>query len=81
MGFNSFPTGQNGSNFADDIFRCNFFVNEIFCILINISVKFVPKRAIDDNPALVQIMAWRWIGAKPLSDPMLVRFTDAYMRH
>ena len=30
-------------------------------------------------PALVQIMAWRWIGDKPLSEAMLTWFTDAYM--
>ena len=30
---------------------------------------------------LVQIMAWRQIGDKPLSEPMLIRPTDAYMRH
>ena len=34
------------------IFRCNF-VNEKFCILIKISLKFVPKVRIDNNPALV----------------------------
>ena len=44
--------GQNGRHFADDIFRC-IFVNEIFFILIKISLKFVPKGPIDDNPALV----------------------------
>ena len=37
---------------ADDIFRC-IFVNEKFCILIEISLKFVPKGPIDNNPALV----------------------------
>ena len=26
--------------------------------------------------ALVQIMAWHWIGDKPLSEPMLTRFTE-----
>ena len=44
--------GQNGRHFADDIFRCNF-VNEKFYILIQISLKFVPKGPIDNNPALV----------------------------
>ena len=77
---NSSPPGQNGRLFADDIFRC-IFVNENFCILINISLKFVPKGPIDNNPALVQIMAWRRIGDKPLSEPVLTRFTDTYMRH
>ena len=28
--------------------------------------------------ALVQVMDWRRIGDKPLSEPMLARFTDAY---
>ena len=30
-----------------------FFMNEKFCILIKISLKFVPKGPIDNNPALV----------------------------
>ena len=42
------------------------------------SLKFVPEGAIDNNPELVRIMAWRRIGDKPLSEPMLTRFTDAY---
>ena len=33
--FNSFPPGQNGHHFADDIFRC-IFVDEKLCILIKI---------------------------------------------
>ena len=39
---NSFPHGQDGHHFADDIFIC-IFVNEKFCILIKLSLKFVPK--------------------------------------
>ena len=42
------PPGQNGRQFTHDI-----FVNEKFCILIKISLKFVPKAPIDSNPALV----------------------------
>ena len=49
---NTLRPRQNGRYFADDIFRCNF-VNEKFCILIKISLKFVPKGLIDNNPALV----------------------------
>ena len=49
--------------------------------LIEISLKFVPKGPIDNNIALVQIMAWRRIGDKPLLEPMMTRFTDTYMRH
>ena len=51
-GFNSSPPGQNGRHFTDDIFSC-IFVNEKFCILIEISPKLVPKGPIDNNPALV----------------------------
>ena len=46
MLINSFPPGQNGRLFTDDIFRC-IFVNETFCILVKISLKFVPKGPID----------------------------------
>ena len=45
---NSSPPGQNGRYFADDIFRC-IFMNESFCILIKISLKFVPRGPIDNN--------------------------------
>ena len=44
------PPGQNGRHFADNIFGW-IFVNEKFCILIKISLKFVPKGSIDNNPA------------------------------
>ena len=50
--FNSSPPGQNGRHFADDISRC-ILVNEKFCILVKISLKFVPKGPIDNNAALV----------------------------
>ena len=36
------------------------------------SLKFVPKCPINNIPALVQIMAWRRPGDKPLSEPMMV---------
>ena len=31
--------------------------------------------------ALIQIMAWSQLGDKPLPEPMMTQFTDAYMRH
>ena len=37
-----------------------------------ISLKFVPKGPINNIPALVQIMAWRRPGDKPISEPMMV---------
>ena len=62
---------QDGRHFADDIFTCNFF-NENCCILIKFSLKYIRKGPIDQNPALVQIMAWRRSGDKPLSEPMMI---------
>ena len=74
------PTpGQNARHFADDLFRC-IFVNEKVCILIKISLKFVPMGPVNNNPALVQIMAWRRLGDKPLSEPKLTQFTDTHTR-
>ena len=37
---------------SDSCFRC-IFLNEQFCILINISLKFVPKGLINNNLTLV----------------------------
>ena len=70
---NSSP-GQNDHHFADDIFK-RIFLNDKVRILIKISLKFVPKGPTDNNPA------WCRIGDKPLSEPMLTRFSDTYMRH
>ena len=69
---------QNGHHFANDIFKC-IFLNENFWILNSISLKYIPYGLIDNLAALVQIMAWHQIGNKPLSETMLVCFTDTYM--
>ena len=55
------------------------FMNEKFFISIRISLKFVPKGPIDNNAALVQVVAWRRTGDKPFPEPILTQFTDAYM--
>ena len=68
---NSLKPRQSGRHFADDIFKC-IFLNENVWILIKISLKFVPKGLINNIPALVQILAWRRPGDKPLSEPMMV---------
>ena len=68
---NTLRPRQNGRRFADDTFR-RIFLNENVKISIKISLKFVPKDPINNNPALVQIMAWRLSGDKPLSEPMMV---------
>ena len=65
---------------AYDIFNC-IFLNENIRILIGISMKIVPVGSIKNIPALVQVMAWHWTGRKALLVPIMVKFTDAYMRH
>ena len=69
--FNSLRPRGNRRHFADDIFKC-IFLNENVWSSIKISLKFVPKGPINNIPALVQIMAWRRPGDKPLSEPMMV---------
>ena len=64
---------------ADGIFNC-IYLNEKDRIAIQISLKYIPRSPIDNKAALVQVMAWRRIGDKPLSEPMLTRFSDANMR-
>ena len=59
---NSLRLRQDGHHFPDDDFKCNF-LNENAWISIKISL----------NPALIQIMAWRRPGDKPLSEPMMVK--------
>ena len=56
---------------AYDVLKC-IFLNENVWMLLQIPLKFVPKGPINNIPALVQIMAWRRPGDKPLSEPMSV---------
>ena len=70
-GLNTLRPRQSGRHFADDIFKC-IFLNGNSSISINISLKFVPEGRINNIPALVQIMAWRLLGNKLLSEPMMV---------
>ena len=60
---NTLRPRQDGCLFPDHM-KCT--------ILIKISLTFVPKAPINNIPALVQIMAWRRPGDKPLSEPMMV---------
>ena len=57
------------------------FLCENCCVLIQTSLKFVSTGPINNKPALDQIIAWCRTDDKPLSEPMLAWFTDAYMRH
>ena len=49
------------------------FLNENIWIALKVSLKFVPKVQINNNPALIRIMAWGRPGYKPLSGPTMVR--------
>ena len=69
--FNTLRPRQDGRHFPDDIFKC-IFLNENVWSSIVISLKFVTKGLINNIPALVQIMAWRRPGDKPLSELMMV---------
>ena len=59
---------------ADNIFKC-IFLNESDKITIQISLKLVPRSSIDNKAALVQVMAWRRTGDKPLPGG---RFKNTY---
>ena len=62
---------QNGCHFPDDSFKC-IFLNENVWIYSKFSLKFVPNGSINNIPTLVQIMAWRRPGDKPLSESTMV---------
>ena len=69
--FNTQRPRQNGRHFADDTFKC-IFLKENVWIPITIWLGFVPKGPINNIQALVQIMAWRRSGDKPLSETMIL---------
>ena len=70
MSFNILRPRQNGWHHPDDIFKY-IFLNENIWISIKFSLKFVPMGSINNISALVQIMAWRRPGDKPLCEPMM----------
>ena len=51
---------------------------ENYCILIQISLKFVPGGPINNKAALIQTVAWRQTSAKQSSEQMTVQSSDAY---
>ena len=55
------------------------FLNKNDRILIQISLKFVPRSLIDNKSALVQEMVWHRRDDKP--EPMMTQLFDTYMRH
>ena len=74
------PLDKMAAMLADYIFKC-IFLNENDRIRIQISMKYVPRSPIDNKTALVQVMAWRRTGDKPLPWPMMTQFIDTYIWH
>ena len=54
--------------------------NTQFGSAIHISLTNVPVDPIDKQSAPVQVMVWRRTGDKPVLEPMLTKFTKAYLR-
>ena len=75
--FNTLRPRWNEQHFADDIFKLIFFNGNVW-ISIKISLKFVPNGPIKNILALVQIMAWRRSGDKPLSEPIMVSLSPRH---
>ena len=69
---NTLRPRRSRRHFADDSLRY-IFLNENIWISIKISLKSIAKSPINNIPTLVQIMAWRRPGDKPLSEAMMVR--------
>ena len=76
-GINTLRLRRNRRHFSDAIFKC-IVLNANVLNSIKISLKFIPKSPINNIPALVQIMAWRRPGDKPLSVPMMVSLWRIY---
>ena len=75
---------RTGRHFADDTFKC-IFLKEIACNLIKTSLRFVHKSTIGNRSSFVLVMAlvmalyqtWN----RPLSEPLMNQFIDAYVHH
>ena len=68
---------------SQDIFKC-FFVNENFCILIEISLKFVPKGpsiGLGNSLALNRCQAIIWINADPIHRRIYAALGGDELRH
>ena len=68
--FDTLRPRQNGRHFTEGDFK-DISLNENLRISIRISLKFIPIGQINNITAMVQIMAWRRSGDKPLSEPVM----------
>ena len=51
------------------------------CNILTEILKFAVKVTTDNNAALVKVMAWHREDTKPLPEPMITQFDNAYMHH
>ena len=68
---------QNGRHLANDTLK-RISLNDNGRISIGISLTFVPRAQINNISALVQIMAWRRPGDRPLSEPWWLDYWRIY---
>ena len=71
-------THRSRDNMATIFF---FFLYQNWCILIQITLKFIAKGVFNNKMALVQIMAWCQACDKRLPEPMVAYFPDVYVSH
>ena len=77
---NSLRPRQNDRHFTDGIFKF-LLMNENIWISPKILLKFVPMVSMSNIPVLIQIMAWRRPGDKPLCESIVFSLLKHYMRH
>ena len=75
---NTLRPRQNGRHFPDAIFKW-IFLNENIWISINISLKFVPTHLNETVNSLKLEQNCRHFVADIFMEPMMTRFSDAYM--
>ena len=71
MSVNILRPKQDGRYFVDDVLKC-IFLNENVWISFKMSLNCVPNGPINNITVLIQLMAWRRPGDKPLFELMLV---------
>ena len=78
-GVNNLSVTHMADIFVNDIFK-RISLNGSVRILIGISLNSLPSGGVDSKSTLIQIMAWRRICNKPLSEA-IIYFSEIYMRH
>ena len=63
---------ESGWHMTDDIIKC-IFLNENILISIKISIFFL-KGQFDIKPESIQVMTWRWLSDKSLSEPVMIQY-------